>query len=496
MAGRGHEHPPRFPLARVAFHFSAVGGKGDEKLEPDTIVAVATAPGSGAVGVLRLSGPEAVEVADRVFRPLHGRRALAETGSYRMRHGLVVAPGTGRAVDEVLAFVAREPRSYTGEDVVEFSGHGGAASLGAVLGALVEAGARPARPGEFTLRAFLNGRMDLSQAESVADVVQARSGEALACAVEGLRGRLGQRVRAMAGELVEVLAHLEAALDFDDQEVPAVSLSEVGAKVGQIEANLQGLLADARKGRLYREGLRVVLAGRPNVGKSSLLNALVGRERAIVTEVPGTTRDVLEETVVVEGVPVCLVDTAGLRTAVDPIEVEGVRRARMALEGASVVVLVVDGSVGWSGGDREAAVAIEGTPAVVAVNKSDLGLALDMEELEAVAPRTRSARVSALTGEGLGQLWDEIMAAAGLSREEQGSEGRQDVLVTSARHEEALLRAAGELALARREAEQSGGEELVAARLRAAVHALGEITGESVDEEVLKEIFSSFCLGK
>jgi tRNA modification GTPase len=300
----------------------------------------------------------------------------------------------------------------------------------------------------------------------------------------------------MAGELVEVLAHLEAALDFDDQEVPAVSLSEVGAKVGQIEANLQGLLADARRGRLYREGLRVVLAGRPNVGKSSLLNALVGRERAIVTEVPGTTRDVLEETVVVEGVPVCLVDTAGLRTAVDPIEVEGVRRARMALEGASVVVLVVDGSVGWSGGDREAAVAIEGTPAVVAVNKSDLGLALDMEELEAVAPRTRSARVSALTGEGLGQLWDEIMAAAGLSREEQGSEGRQDVLVTSARHEEALLRAAGELALARREAEQRGGEELVAARLRAAVHALGEITGESVDEEVLKEIFSSFCLGK
>ncbi|MGE5509420.1 MAG: tRNA uridine-5-carboxymethylaminomethyl(34) synthesis GTPase MnmE [Chitinophagales bacterium] len=466
-------------------------------MDSETIVAVATPPGLGAVGVLRLSGPHAVKIADRVFRPLHGSVPLRETKSHRVRHGLAVFPGTGRVGDEVLVFVARGPRSYTGEDVVEFSCHGGPAPVGAVLDALVQAGARPARPGEFTLRAFLNGRMDLSQAEAVSDIVRARSGEALAAAVAGLQGKLGERIRASAAELVDLLAHLEAALDFDDQEVPPVQPGEVGAATARVERQLRELVSGARAGRLYREGLRVVLAGRPNVGKSSLLNVLTGRDRAIVTEVPGTTRDPVEDSLVVDGVPVCLVDTAGLRETADRIEAEGVRRAEAAVEAASVAVLVVDGSAPLTSEDFGAARRMPVPAGVVAVNKADLPQVVEACDVEALVPGARLVRVSALRGSGLAGFWREVMAAAGLGGEGgSGLEGRQDALVTSARHEEALRRAIRELEGARVEAGRGGGEELVAARVRAALRALGEITGESVDEEVLAAIFSSFCLGK
>ncbi|MDI6871660.1 MAG: tRNA uridine-5-carboxymethylaminomethyl(34) synthesis GTPase MnmE [Bacillota bacterium] len=470
-------------------------------MQEETIVALATPPGEGAVGMIRLSGGQAVPIADRVFRSLHGKGKLEKAPSHRLLHGVAVDPLTGRVLDEVLVAVARGPRSYTGEDVVEFFCHGGLVVLGEVLAALREAGARPAGPGEFTLRAFLNGRMDLSQAEAVVDVVRARSAEALQCAVGGLLGALGGRVRELAERLVGTLAHLEASLDFPDEEVPPVTGADVAEELRTVQAGVRALLAGAGRGRLYREGLRAVLVGRPNVGKSSLLNALVGRERAIVTGVPGTTRDVIEESVVLQGVPVCLVDTAGLRVARDLVEEEGIRRAREAARGASVAVLVVDGSEPLQEEDRVAAECVRGQAAVVAVNKADRRPAVTDGEARELLPGRAVVRLSAKTGEGLPALEEAILAAgrtavAGEGGGTAGWEGRQDALVTRARHEEALRRAEREIGAALSEVRREAGEELVAARVRRALHALGEITGESVDDDVLRAVFATFCIGK
>ncbi|MGE5553853.1 MAG: tRNA uridine-5-carboxymethylaminomethyl(34) synthesis GTPase MnmE [Betaproteobacteria bacterium] len=475
-------------------------------MREETIAAVATPPGEGAVGVIRLSGDQAVAIAGRVFRSLHGTKGLDEVGNRRLVHGVAVEPGRGRVLDEVLVAVARGPHSYTGEDVVEFFCHGGQVVVAEVLQALLEAGARLAGPGEFTLRAFLNGRMDLSQAEAVIDVVRARSAEALECAVQGLLGALGRRVRGLTDRLVGVLAHLEAALDFPDEEIPPVVWAEVADGLAGVRGEIRALLTGAKRGRLYREGLRVVLVGRPNVGKSSLLNAMVGRERAIVTEIPGTTRDVLEESVVLRGVPVCLVDTAGLHPARDPVEEEGVRRARAAAREAAVAVLVLDGSEPLRAEDREAAAGLlGGLAAVVALNKADRERVVSEGEAAALLPGRHVVRVSARTGEGLPALEEAIVAAAGVhgipggeagAEARPGWEGRQDVLVTRARHEEALRRADHELVGALKEVRRRTGEELVAVRIRRALQALGEITGESVDDDVLKAIFASFCIGK
>lgn len=472
----------------------------------ETIAAVATPPGEGAVGVIRLSGKTAVEVADRVFHSLHGKKSLAVESRRNLWHGVAVAPGTGEILDEVLVAVARGPRSYTGEDVVEFFCHGGELVLGRVLDALLAAGARPARPGEFTERAFLNGRIDLPQAEAVVDLVRARSDEARRAAVGSLLGGLAAQVKEVKEGLVAVLAHLEAALDFPEEEVPPLAWEDVTGALAEAEGRIGGLLAGARRGRLYREGLRVALVGRPNVGKSSLLNALVGRERAIVTGVPGTTRDVLEEGTVWAGVPVCLVDTAGLRPARDVVEEEGVRRARREVAAAGVVVLVLDGSEPLRAEDREAAAGLAVQAVVVAVNKADLPQAVTERDVEELLPDRRAVSVSARTGAGLPALEGAVLATAGVGaagqagagapRRAAGWEGRQDVLVTRARQEEALRRAKRDIVAAQREAGRAQGEELIAARVRGALHALGELTGESVDDEVRRAIFSTFCLGK
>lgn len=465
-------------------------------MQEEPIAAVATAPGEGAVGIVRLSGEGAVGLADRVFRSLHGKASLKSARDRMLLHGVARDPASGRTVDEVLVVVARGPRSYTGEDVVEFFCHGGRAAVGAILSALIAVGARPARPGEFTLRAFLNGRMDLVQAEAVADVVSARSRQALGSAVSGVLGGLTRRVAALKEELLATAAHLEAALDFAEEEVPPLAWEEVQGRLESIRAGLRELLGEARLGRLYREGLRVVLAGRPNVGKSSLLNALLGRERAIVAPVPGTTRDTLEETAVVEGVPLCLVDTAGLRAGGDAIEREGVHRARREIGEAQVVVLVLDGSEPLRADDREAAAEVTGRPAVVAVNKRDLAGAVSDQEAGALLPGRTVLRVSARTGEGLEDLTRAVLAAGtAAGGGPAGLEGAQDTVVTRARQEEALRRAEGAVDRALKEA-RGRREELVAAQVRQALYALGELTGENVDDDLLERLFATFCVGK
>jgi len=473
----------------------------------DTIAAVATASGAAGLAVVRLSGARALAVADAVFE---GAVRLAAVPGNTLHHGWAVgapAPGTASSsaspadraaaaaararLDEVVAAVFRAPRSYTRQNVVEFSCHGGALSARRVLEALLAAGARLARPGEFTLRAFLHGRLDLVQAEAVADLIHAESAAAHDLALAQLRGEPSRRIAALGEALREALAEVEARVDFLEDvggvEVPA----HVVAALAVAEADLAALLAGAAGARALREGARVVLAGRPNAGKSSLFNALLGEPRAIVATLPGTTRDVVSEVLEVAGVRVTLTDTAGWRDGGDSIENEGVARARAALEQSAVVVWVVDGAAPLDATDRGIAARLAGRRVLVALNKADLPprvRAGEVAALAAVAPDAVVA-VSAARGDGV----PELRAALGaLLTGPRGLSGA----VANPRHVEALGRTRAALARAREAAGAGAPGEIVALELREGLAALGEVTGETIAADALERIFSRFCIGK
>jgi tRNA modification GTPase len=454
----------------------------------DTIAAIATGMGEAGIGVVRLSGPEAVSVGERVFRARRGM-PLGARRSHSVVYGWVITPD-GAVVDESLALIMRGPRSYTGEDVVELHSHGGQVAVRQVLDAVLQAGARLAEPGEFTRRAFLNGRVDLSQAEAVIDIIRAKTDRALKAAVGQLRGSLGDEVRAIRDRLLEVAAHLEADIDFPELDLEVETFDHLAEGCQWGLERIRGLLRGTRQGRLLREGYRVVLAGRPNVGKSSLLNRLVRENRAIVTEVPGTTRDVIEEWVSIQGMPVIIADTAGIRETTDVVERLGVDRSRAMLDRADLVVLVVEAGPGITPQDREVADHLPPhTPKAVVFNKVDLAPGFLLPQtLEGVAG-ARILSVSAETGAGLDQLEGVIAETAGLS-------DREESMVANARHEEALRRAAAHLESALQTRQAGYGSDLLSIDVRGAWVALGEVTGESVGEDLLDQIFSRFCIGK
>ncbi len=445
----------------------------------DTIAAIATAPGTGAVAIVRVSGPRAVEVADAVFR---GSAPLAEAGSHTVHFGRAVT-AEGQVVDEVLATLMRAPRSYTTEDVVEFGCHGGSVAARGVLDACLEAGARPARRGEFTERAFLGGRLDLVQAEAVADIVGARTRTGLAAALGQLDGRLSQELAAAREELISYRADVESLVDFEAEDVEPPDLAAVAARGESALAALERLLEGARLGEAVRDGLSVAIVGRPNVGKSSLMNALLGRDRAIVTEAPGTTRDVIEEVVDLEGVPVRLVDTAGWRETTEPAEAAGVSRSRAAAAGADVVLLVFDLSEGWTSEDTHIAESIERGRAFVVGNKKDLvpggGPSALPEDVMCV---------SAVRGDGLAALGAQVVL--------RGAGSAESMSVTNVRHADALRRARRFLAASVELLTEGQSIELAAQEAAGATEALGEITGETTPEDVLRNIFERFCVGK
>ena len=451
----------------------------------DTIVAVGTPLGEGGIGIIRLSGPEAAAILRRLFVPANSRARQA-WAPWRLCYGHVVEPAGGAVVDEALAVWMPAPKTYTRQDVAEMHCHGGPEPLRRVLELCLGAGARLAEPGEFTLRAFVNGRIDLAQAEAVVDVVRARSRRGLETAIGQLQGQLSARVGGLRGRLLGALAHLEAAIDFPQDEIPPCDLEGV---LAQAEAELDRLLAGAEQGMVYRLGVRTAIVGRPNVGKSSLLNALLRTERAIVTPVPGTTRDTLEETVVVGGVPLVLVDTAGITQTADPVESLGVERSRRAAAAADLVLWVVDGSQPPMAEDRTIAGLLEGRTAVVVANKVDLGAAPGVETLLAERPLVR---VSALTGEGLAEL-ERVVVEAVLSGRAPADE---TPLVSRPRHAAALRRAREHVAAARQARREGWPEDCLAVDVSAAAAALGEITGETVTDDLVARIFSDFCLGK
>lgn len=451
----------------------------------DTIAAIATAPGEGALSVIRVSGPRALSIADMIFSCPQPPPSRRPGGTFVFGR---VMEADGRVIDEAILLIMRAPRSYTREDTVEIQGHGGAVIARRILNRVLSAGARLAEPGEFTKRAFLNGRLDLAQAEAVADLIRARSDRAAAAAVEQLRGALSQQIETIYHRLLKCAAEVEATLDFSDQEIPFGILDPLQLEVEQCLSEIRALLATWHEGHLLREGAIVAIAGQPNVGKSTLLNALLGRDRAIVSPLPGTTRDVIEEQSIFGGYPIRLVDTAGLRPTDCLIEREGIRRAEEVARNADICLYVIDATVGPDDEDRRMLAQLPAERVIRVFNKVDL--------LEGTRPGCRDGGhvvyTSAKSGAGLHELRMAIVRL--LDRDVPTMEPHA---VISTRHrlllEQAL--AAGEQAL-RELAMPAGASELVAAWLREAAEHLGKITGRVYYEDLLNSIFSRFCIGK
>lgn len=468
--------------------------RGDDKVKAtldDTIAAIATPIGAGGLGVIRVSGPHAVPIVRTVFRDRHGR-PVERWPSHRVRFGKIIDPCTGVTLDEVLVTYMRAPHSYTREDVVEISGHGGVGVMARILEALVSSGARLAEPGEFTKRAFLNGRLDLVQAEAVIDLIHAQTEESHRLALAQLEGGLSQVILAMREDLLEALAYVEGAMEFPEEDLELLPWSMLLAKVEDIEGRIIALLDTFHTGRVLRQGVQVVIVGRPNVGKSSLFNALLAANRAIVTPIPGTTRDVLEEVVNLRGYPFRLVDTAGIRASDDPIEREGIGRARASLETADLVVLVLDRSEPLTAADEEAIAAVRGKQVQVVLNKADLPPALVWNELQTRFPARPIVAVSCKERQGLERL-AEAMVETVLHGQQRPREGP---MLTKLRHWEALQQAHQSLERARHGMEQRLSGEFIALDLRETLEWLGEIVGLDYTEDLLDKIFSEFCIGK
>lgn len=462
----------------------------------DTIAAVSTPPGEGGIGIIRISGPGAFDCAQKVFVPA----GKAPPTQRHLHYGLMKDAG-GRELDNGCVVLMKGPGSYTGEDVAELHCHGGTLVLGEVMDAVLRAGARLAEPGEFTRRAFTAGKLDLAQAEAVIDIIRAGTRAALASARGRLQGAFSRRVEEIKETLVELLAAVEAELDFpEEEEVEGLATGVVVDTLERSEEGIERLLSTFDEGRALREGVRVLILGRPNVGKSSLLNLLLDEQRAIVTEVPGTTRDIIEEVVNIRSIPVRLMDTAGLRETTDPVESIGVTNAREKAKDASLILYVVDASnpaafhldteeLGRIGASTDAKV-------IVIANKTDLAAGGDSSAEPFTAFSSSIVRTCAVDGIGLDELKDAVFTAVTHRGPGELSNTPAGELVASLRHKEALTKAL-EGAVRAREAAAGGVEkEFVATDIRWAVDRLGEITGETTTEDILERIFSSFCIGK
>ncbi|HEU5467985.1 MAG TPA: tRNA uridine-5-carboxymethylaminomethyl(34) synthesis GTPase MnmE [Steroidobacteraceae bacterium] len=440
----------------------------------DTIVAPATPPGRGGIGIVRVSGPGTRLIATAVLGRLPAPRHATVS---------VFADNGGHTIDVGLALYFPAPDSFTGEDVLELHGHGGPVVMDLLVARALELGARLARPGEFSERAFHNGKLDLVQAEAIADLISAGSAEAARAALRSLSGVFSAEVHALDTRVMELRAYVEASIDFPDEDAAFLALPEVGERLEDIRGRFAAIAETVRQGRALRDGLHVVIAGRPNAGKSSLLNALAGFDAAIVTEIPGTTRDVLRERIHVDGLPIHVADTAGLRDTEDLIEIEGLRRARMEMGRADLVLYVVDATRGFTPGESASLPA--GAATIVVWNKVDLPSALPspvLEDRPAIA-------VSALTGAGVPALREQLKSAAGYQSDSGAWSARR-------RHLDALARAQSLFEVAEGRLGERASFELVAEELRQAHHALGEITGETSSDALLGAVFATFCIGK
>jgi len=442
----------------------------------DTIAAISTPAGEGAIAMIRISGEDALGVADRIYR---GKEKPSEFPSHTQRLGEIFEGD--QLIDQVMVSVHRAPASYTGEDLVEVTCHGGILVTARVLEACFHAGARSARPGEFSERAFLNGKMDLTQAEAVMDLIRAQSDLALRAATEQLEGRLGAEIQAIRGKLIEMLAHLEAAIDFPDEDIAPDEGGQLKARLDSVSQKIRDLLATAEEGRILREGVRAVIYGPANAGKSSLLNRLLGYDRAIVSEIPGTTRDTIEEVIKLRGIPIRLLDTAGMRDSQDKLEREGMTRTEKSLETADLLLHIFDRNAPKPTAFHERS---SGRVELLLLNKSDLQEHSDWRNVDAL-------RICCVSEDGLRGLEEAILA-----RVSENHLRPENSFAINLRHRDCLRRALDSCELARATMEAGMAPEYMVVDLRAGLRAVGEITGADNVEEILDSLFAQFCLGK
>lgn len=455
----------------------------------DIIAAISTPLGSGGISIVRMSGAGCIALADTFFR---GKRPLSEKNTHTISYGKLIDPQTGDVIDEVLVSVMRAPHTYTTEDIVEINCHGGYYVTQRILQTVLAAGARLAEPGEFTKRAFLNGRMDLTQAEAVIDVIQSKTELSRQAAVGQLEGRLKKEVRAMREQLIDMIASIEAVIDYPDYDIEEETYDSMEQGAQALLSRMDTLLAHADRGKILREGLQTVIVGKPNVGKSSLLNLLLEEERAIVTDIPGTTRDTVEEMIQIDGIPIQIVDTAGIRQTGDAVERLGVEKSKAYAAQADLILMMLDSSRPLEQEDKEILSFIKEKHSIILLNKSDLTQQLSIEELSQFVPKEQILSISVHQGSGLDALMDAIknMFFSGTVQADE------DALLGNVRHKTALLAAREAMAHCLETIRTRMPEDFISMDLQDASRALGEITGDVADEEIIDRIFTKFCLGK
>jgi tRNA modification GTPase len=463
-----------------------------KKVEFDTIAAISTPMGEGAIAIVRLSGDDAISIADKLFRGV-GEKRLIDVQSHTIHYGHLLDPKDGQIVEEVMVSIMKGPKTFTKEDVVEINCHGGIVSVNRVLQHVLKNGARLAEPGEFTKRAFLNGRIDLSQAEAVMDLIRAKTDRAMNVALGQMEGRLSRLIRSLRQEILEILAHIEVNIDYPEyDDVEEMTHKMLREKAGYVREEIKKLLQTSEQGKILREGLSTVIVGRPNVGKSSLLNSLVHENKAIVTDIPGTTRDVIEEYVNVRGVPLRLLDTAGIRETEDIVERIGVERSRQVLKEADLILLVLNYSDSLTAEDENLFKVVEGMDVIIIINKTDLPQKIDLERVHQLAVKHKIVTTSLLEDRGVEELEEAIASLFFAGSIEAGD----STYVSNSRHIALLHQSLQTIEEALEGVEFGTPIDIIQIDLTRTWELLGEIIGDSVHESLIDQLFSQFCLGK
>ena len=455
----------------------------------DTIAAIATAPGEGGIGIIRISGPKSLEVAEEIFFSMSGKK-ISEYPARTLIFGNI--KDGDKKIDEVLVAYMKGPNSYTAEDVIEINCHGGFISVKRILELVLSKDVRLAEAGEFTKRAFLNGRIDLSQAEAVIDVINAKTDKAHEVAENQLDGSLSNRIREFREKVTELLAQVEVAIDYPEEDIEFIAYTTLEEKTRELNKDIKKLYETSESGKIFREGLKTVIVGKPNVGKSSLLNSILGENRAIVTDIPGTTRDVIEEFVNIKGIPLKIVDTAGIRETDDVVEKIGVEKSMASFDTADLIIMVVDSSSELSEEDREILEKVQGKETILLLNKTDLPQVIDEEEVKKYVNEENIIKISALHNEGIEDVHDRIEAMVYKGDIKSSS----NVIITNSRHKDALYRAMKSAEDAMRAIEDRMPLDFVEVDLKNIWDYLGYINGDTVSEDLLDNIFNNFCIGK
>ncbi|MDR0879647.1 MAG: tRNA uridine-5-carboxymethylaminomethyl(34) synthesis GTPase MnmE [Clostridioides sp.] len=455
----------------------------------DTIVAIATAPGEGGIGIIRISGEKSLRVTEEIFRSFSGKK-ISDYNNRTLVYGNIV--NGDQTIDEVLVAYMKGPHSYTAEDVVEINCHGGFISVKKILELVLSKDVRLAEAGEFTKRAFLNGRIDLSQAEAVIDVINAKTSKSHELAQEQLEGALSKKIRELREDVTELLAHIEVSIDYPEEDIEFITYKTLREKSEKLEKEIKKLYDSSESGKIFRDGLKTVIVGKPNVGKSSLLNVILGEKRAIVTDIPGTTRDVIEEFVNIRGIPIKIVDTAGIRDTEDVVEKIGVEKSRKSLKNADLVIMVLDSSEEMTDEDRDILEAIDSSKAIVLLNKSDLGVRIDTQKILEYVEKDSIIEISALKQDGIEKFEDKIEKLVYRGEVKNSSE----VVISNSRHRDALSKAHKSITDALNAIYQNMPLDFIEVDLKNIWDYLGYINGDTVTEDLLDTIFSNFCIGK